>query len=83
LRTAIPHVLHAYGTLSIRDFEQRAIKPRRFVVESASRQTMFAAIASLTTDNPGAVFTQAQVRDAMAALGHRWTKGDRQRTLRE
>ena len=64
-------MLLAYGTVSIRDFKRPAEEPRRFIVESPSRRALFAAVDSLITHDPGAVFTQDQVRAALAALGHR------------
>ena len=73
MRTNIPHVLHAYGTVSVLDIKHRNEERRRFITESASRRAVFAAVAVLTADDPGAVFSQAQVRATMAALGHRWS----------
>ena len=74
MRTTIPHVLHAYGTVSVLDIKHRAEERRRFITESPSRRAVFAAVAVLTADDPGVVFSQAQVRTTMAALGHRWSR---------
>jgi hypothetical protein len=74
LRTTVPYVLHAYGAVSVLHIKQIAGERRRFIAESPSRRTLFAAVASLTADDPGAVFSQAQVRAALAALGYGWTK---------
>ena len=72
LRTTVPHVLHAYGAVSVLEIKQRAGRRRRFIAESPSRRALFAAVAALTADDPGAVFSRAQVRAALAALGHDW-----------
>lgn len=73
LRTTVPHVLHAYGAVSVIDFKQRAGERRRFIVESPARRTLFDAIAALTADNPGAAYSPAQIRTALAALGCSWS----------
>jgi hypothetical protein len=74
LRTTIPHVLHAYGTVSVLDIKRRAEERRRFITESPSRRAVFAAVAVLTADDPGVVFSQAQVLTTMAELGHHWAR---------
>jgi hypothetical protein len=75
LRTTLPYVLYAYGAVSVLDIKKRADEWRRFAVESPSRRALFAAVAVLTSDDPSATFSTAEVRAALVSLGHCWSRG--------
>jgi len=67
-------VLHACGAVSVLDIKKRAGERRRFIEQSPSRRALFAAVAVLTADDPGATFSPAQVRVALVAHGHYWSR---------
>ena len=68
-------MLYAYGSVSVLDIKTRVDERRRFAVESPSRRALFAAVAALTSDDPSATFSTAEVRAALVSLGHCWSKG--------
>lgn len=73
LRTAVPHVPYVHGPVSVTAAKEAARSRRDPTATSPSRRAVREAVLRLTAAGDAAAFAPAQVRDALAELGHAWS----------